>query len=49
MKPSSVLLVLVAALLFPLVMTHPYYLHLTNLILIYAVTATGLNLVTGYA
>jgi branched-chain amino acid transport system permease protein len=36
-------------LVFPLVMTHPYYMHLSNLILIYALTATGLNLVTGYA
>lgn len=49
MKASSVLLGLAVALLFPLVMTHPYYMHLTNLILIYALTATGLNLVTGYA
>ena len=33
---------------FPLVMTHAYYMHLTNLILVYAIAATGLNLVTGY-
>ncbi|MFH1123490.1 MAG: branched-chain amino acid ABC transporter permease [Pseudomonadota bacterium] len=49
MKPSSVALFIIALLLFPLIMTHPYYMHLTNLILIYAMTATGLNLVTGYA
>jgi branched-chain amino acid transport system permease protein len=48
-KPRSILLLLIAVLLFPLFMTHPYYMHLTNLILIYALTATGLNLVTGYA
>jgi branched-chain amino acid transport system permease protein len=48
-KPSSVALFIIALLLFPLIMTHPYYMHLTNLILIYAMTATGLNLVTGYA
>ena len=29
-------------------MTHLYYMHLTNLILIYAIAATGLNIVTGY-
>ena len=49
MKPSSVALLVGAFLLFPLIMTHPYYMHLTNLILIFTLTATGLNIVTGYA
>ena len=49
MKPSSAVLFVGALLLFPLIMTHPYYMHLTNLILIFALTATGLNIVTGYA
>ena len=48
MKGRFVILVLVIAVVFPLVMTHTYYLHLTNLILIYALAATGLNLVSGY-
>ncbi len=48
MKPRFIVLILVIAAIFPLVMTHSYYLHLTNLILIYAVAATGLNLVSGY-
>jgi branched-chain amino acid transport system permease protein len=39
---------LFSLLLFPLIMTHLYYMHLTNLILIYAIAATGLNIVTGY-
>ena len=49
MNRSSAILFVTALLLFPLIMTHPYYMHLTNLILIFALTATGLNLVTGYA
>jgi branched-chain amino acid transport system permease protein len=49
MKPLPVFFLVIALLLFPLFMTHPYYMHLTNLILIFAITATGLNLVTGYA
>jgi branched-chain amino acid transport system permease protein len=48
MKGRSIVLVLVIFAVFPLVMTHSYYLHLTNLILIYALAATGLNLVSGY-
>jgi len=48
MKSRFIVLILVVAAVFPLVMTHSYYLHLTNLILIYAVAATGLNLVSGY-
>jgi len=48
-KPSSIVLLVAGLLLFPLIMTHPYYMHLANLILIFALTATGLNVVTGYA
>ena len=48
MKPSRTLLLVAAFFAFPLVMTHAYYMHLTNLILVYAIAATGLNLVTGY-
>ena len=49
MKPRPVLFLIIAFLLFPLIMTHPYYMHLTNLILIFSMNAIGLNLVTGYA
>ena len=47
-RPSTYILV-TAFLLFPLVMTNAYYMHLTYLILIYAIAASGLNVVTGYA
>ncbi len=48
MRQWPAIVLIVALLLFPLIMTHPYYLTLANLILIYAVAATGLNLVTGF-
>jgi branched-chain amino acid transport system permease protein len=44
----AAIIFLFSLLLFPWIMTHPYYMHLTNLILIYAIAATGLNIVTGY-
>ena len=48
MRPWAAVIFLFSLLLFPLIMTHLYYMHLTNLILIYAIAATGLNIVTGY-
>jgi branched-chain amino acid transport system permease protein len=47
-RPWAAVIFLFSLLLFPLIMTHLYYMHLTNLILIYAIAATGLNIVTGY-
>jgi len=47
-RPLAAIIFLFSLLLFPLIMTHLYYMHLANLILIYAIAATGLNIVTGY-
>lgn len=48
MKLWKIYIIVLAFLIFPIIMTHPYYMHLSNLILIYAIASTGLNLVTGY-
>lgn len=48
MKNKGIVILIGALLLFPLIMTHKYYMHLAGLILIYALAATGLNLVTGF-
>jgi branched-chain amino acid transport system permease protein len=41
---GSILLII-----FPLIVTDPYYLHIVDLSLIFAILATSLNLVTGYS
>jgi branched-chain amino acid transport system permease protein len=41
---GSILLII-----FPLVVTNPYYLHVVDLSLIFAILATSLNVVTGYS